>query len=362
MKDTKLCRSRLAKSLAKHLVVLLACLAPLATLACGWIDDQSQGRAIVYVKDKDGNKDLYEVRLSNPGAEKNLTRTSDSNESAPRVSPNGKLIAFQVKSSGQIGVDVIKRDSQEPERHKVTTVPGIRFSAASSQRWSPDSNRIAYVAKNNAETLAYVVNKDGETNRIRLTTLPVDDVGGWSKDGKNIVFAVHSGKDKGVYIRNPDGVDQIRVTEEYDISPVWSPDSTKIAFISHRNGPPDIYVANKDRTGLWEHPSKITNDNAPEYGISWSPDSSLLLFVSEKDGNPEVYTFNVESREIKRLTHNNQEDTQPVWSPNGNMIAFVSYPDGDSPKGHAEIFYMSKDGSAQTRLTNNAHDDTSPSW
>ena len=97
---------------------------------------------------------------------------------------------------------------------------------------------------------------------------------------------------------------------------------------------------------------RVTDSEAPEYGLSWSPNGKRLLFVTERDGNAEIYSVEIKDRgmadNLTRMTHNEVRDAQPTWSPNGKRIAFVSYLDGD-----AEIFVMESNGESQQRLTNN---------
>ena len=127
-------------------------------------------------------------------------------------------LAFQSGSGDRIAIEVMYLDGAE--RHQVTTGLGTNFS----QRWSPDSSRLAYVVENGAGMIDYVVNVDG-SEQMLLTTIAGDDVGDWSPDGKSVIFAVHEGDGQGIYIRNPDGVNEFRLTQEPDFSPVWSPDS-----------------------------------------------------------------------------------------------------------------------------------------
>jgi len=68
--------------------------------------------------------------------------------------------------------------------------------------------------------------------------------------------------------------------------------------------------------------------------------------VSDRDGNHEIYTINPDGTEIVRLTADSAEDSHPSWSPDGRQIVFHR-----RVVGHAQIFVMNADGSAQTRIT-----------
>jgi Tol biopolymer transport system component len=318
---------------------LLLALAAGSSVACA-----AGSAPILFTSDRDGDLEIYRID-PNEREEQNLTNSA-ADEFSPRLSPDGGTVVFLSGTENGMSLEVMLVDGTE--RKRVGPVTG-RYS---SYRWSPDSRRIAYVAQKQSDSLLYVVNADG-SEPVLLTAVLVDHVGGWSPGGDSVVFSVTTEGEQGVWVRNPDGVNEFRRTEYADSAPVWSPDSKRIAFLSSRDGNPELYVMLADGT----EQKRLTNNDAAEYHVSWSPNGKRLLFVSERDGNPEIYVTDVKGDKQTRLTTNNVRDDEPVWSPNGRKIAFVSYLDGD-----ADIFVMGSDGGNQVRLTNNDFDDISPSW
>ena len=317
-----------------YLIVLI-----LVIGACG-----QSGPSIVYTSDQDGNMEIYSIQPDSKD-QINLTNSPE-DEFSPIISPDRNLIAFQSGSSANIAIHVIKSDGTE--RRAVTIDSGWH----GTHTWGPGSDRIAFVRKKDDtnEVLTAHLGGDGPT---KLTPIEANEVGDWSGDGDAVVFAVLDGKHPGVFVRNPDGVNEMQLTESLDHSAVWSPDSKRIAFISERDGNSEIYVMARD--GEKEH--RLTENEESEYDLSWAPDGKRLLFVSDRDGNPEIYTMEDTGAKQTRLTYNNVVDHQPVWSPDGRRIAFVSVLDGD-----AEIFIMKHNGEDQVRLTSNEAEDTNPSW
>ena len=299
---------------------------------------------IFFTTDRDGNLEIYGTDISGEIVT-NLTN-SPTNEFSPVLSPDRRSVAFRSGTPENNSIEVISIRSGD--RMQIT----LRTGNHGDQRWSPNSDRLAYLVENGSAPSIYISDFDG-ANALPLTTIRGDEIGGWSSDGKAVTFAVREGLSRGIYVRNPDGVNEFKLTDQRDYSPVWAPGSRKIAFLSKREDSPDIYVIDTETGDL----RRITESAAEESDLSWSPDGETLLFVSEQDGSPEIYTVSADGKRLRRLTYNTVKDVQPAWSPDGSMIAFVSHLDGD-----AEIFVMDANGDNQTRLTNNDAQDTQPSW
>lgn len=126
-----------------------------------------------------------------------------------------------------------------------------------------------------------------------------------------------------------------------------------IAFHSDRDGNDEIYKMRADGSGV----SRLTNQQADDWGCSWSPDGQWIAFTSNRDGNYEVYKMMADGSQVTRLTYNEAYDRIPDWSPDGQWIAFASNRDGNY-----EVYKMRADGSQVTRLTNHTADDWVSSW
>ena len=304
---------------------------------------------IVFTSDRDGNLEIYAVQADGRGDEENLSK-SPRDEFSPSLSPNGRYVAFLSGGSEEMKLEVLEISGEE--RTQVFAGAGT----LTRPKWGPDSERVAYAMAQESGNSVYVSESDG-TESLLLSKVAADEVGGWSPEGNFVVFSVQDGAEQGLYIRNPDGVNEFRRTQSTDYGAVWSSDSRYIAFLSTRDGNPEIYVVDPEEG----EEVRITDSAAPEYDLSWSPNGKRLLFVTERDGNAEIYVVEIKDRgmadNLTRLTHNEVRDNQPTWSPNGRRIAFVSYLDGD-----ADIFVMESDGQDQQRLTNNSFQDTEPTW
>ena len=323
-------------------LALLFCL--VAALALATTGCATEGSRIVFTSDREGNLEIYSISSSGED-EVNLT-TSKWDEFAPLFSQNRKLVAFLAGDSDKTTLEVMRLDGSE----RTQVADGEML--LTDQRWSPDNERLAFLGVQGGRKQVMVGYANGSGSAL-LTSIEGDEVGDWSRNGENVAFALRDPDGQGIYIRNPDGVNELRLSDELDYSPRWSPSSKQIAFLSMRDGNPELYIMDADGSNVM----RLTDTEEAEYDIAWSPRGRRILYVSEQDGNPEIYSVSSDGSDMSRLTYNTVVDNQPAWSPSGQRVAFVSYLDGD-----ADIFVMDADGSNQKRLTQNDSDDTDPSW
>lgn len=171
-----------------------------------------------------------------------------------------------------------------------------------------------------------------------------------------IVFGSHRDGNWEIYVSDPDGRNQVRLTrsEPQDRFPMWSPDQSQIAFGSQVGGERwDLWVMNADGTRSRELATQIVAKGHRQ----WSPDGRRIAFAATVENNIDVFSVEVASGKVTRLTTTPGEDRDPAWSPDGTRITFSSTRDGN-----AEIYTMRADGSDPRRLTNNAEPNESPAW
>ena len=228
---------------------------------------------------------------------------------------------------------------------------------------SANTPRIAFHSNRDGNWNIYLMNPDG-TGQTRLTDDPAaDSWPSWSPDGRRIAF-ISSRDDPDpdddesvweIYLMNADGSDQTRLTFDsaWHSLPRWSPDGRRIAFQSHQDSNWEIYVMIADGSGQ----TRVTNNSVVDGVPSWSPDSQRIAFHTTIDENAEIYVAMLDGPDLANLSDNAANDWSPSWSPDGRRIAFHSYRDGNF-----EIYLMNADGSGQTRLTDNPARDIRPIW
>jgi Tol biopolymer transport system component len=195
-----------------------------------------------------------------------------------------------------------------------------------------------------------------EPNGFAQTRITID--GGtspaWSPNGSKIAFE----RNDDIYIMNANGLGVTQVTSDttFDGEPSWSPDGSKIVFVGSPStfDPGEIYIINTNGSGL----TQLTSDSLYDTGPVWSPDGSKIAFSREPEGDsPEIFVMNSNGTGLTQLTDNDAIDDSPDWSPDGSKIVFSSTLDGD-----ADIYVMNADGSGLEKLTSNSASDIMPCW
>jgi hypothetical protein len=217
---------------------------------------------------------------------------------------------------------------------------------------SPTGDRIAFLTDRSGYFDIYVVSA---TNPKKVTKL----VSGqrksnleelhwlrpgmsWSPDGKSIAFAARAGGEDALNILD---VDKKEIKESFKFgldglfSPAWSPATNEIAFVGLKNCCSNIYVYNLDSKEL----RKVTNDIFSDLEPTWSPDGKDIAFVSDRKENVEpeelrqpikiqqydyhskdIYIVHADGSGLRRVTTSPFNETSPQWTPDGQKLLYVS--------------------------------------
>jgi len=92
-----------------------------------------------------------------------------------------------------------------------------------------------------------------------------------------------------------------------------------------------------------------------------SPDGHRLVmdFSDRFEDNPAIWTYDLERRQLSRLTFGSSYDSSPVWTPDGQRVVFSSTRAG----GASNLFWTAADGSGNPeQLTRSPHGQVADSW
>ena len=174
--------------------------------------------------------------------------------------------------------------------------------------WSQDGTKVAFQSNRDGDHEIYVINVDG-TGLTQLTdNTRADVVPAWSPDGRHIAFASNRpqtefrsefDRERGIYFMNPDGTEQLNLTDTIGIaftSPSWSPDSRYLAFDGRYTsirggGNNEIYAMRME--GLYTFSSLTNNPDLYTGPVAWSPNGKLIAFISRRTGKGRVHVLEV---------------------------------------------------------------------
>lgn len=213
---------------------------------------------------------------------------------------------------------------------------------------SPDGKEIVYLSDQLQDLYAFydLWLADVETGKVKKKLVKsarsasfetlrfLNSSAEFSPDGDRIVFVAKSGGRDALYIMN---VRSKRIEREWtpDLNglqnPSWSPDGQRIVFTGLLGGLSDLYVYDL-RSGDMD---RLTNDRFARLHPTWSPDGRYIAFSTDEGpdtdfntlvfGNMRIALYELGSGRITRLSDQDYgENTNPVWSPDGNAIAFLS--------------------------------------
>jgi Tol biopolymer transport system component len=189
-----------------------------------------------------------------------LTRTR-ARETDPRWSPDGRWIFF-TRTAGESAPRSIWK-------MRVDGSAQTRVHGGAGARPSPDGRLLLFAEQARGQSdLAVLDRRNGRIRRLTSTAAD-ESAGGWSPDGRRIVFTRFSVSSAGadVFVAGADGRHVRRLTRArgVDSAAGWSPDGTKILFTSERNGRGQVYVMNADGSGQ----RNLSRSSLDETATSW---------------------------------------------------------------------------------------------
>ena len=117
-------------------------------------------------------------------------------------------------------------------------------------------------------------------------------------------------------------VEQIPMEVGQQASPAWSPDGRKIAFSAHDKGQFDIYEYDLESRQI----SKVTDDEIYDAAPVYTPDGNSIVMASVAGGYSKLYRVDLANRTAGRvpLTGGETNETDPVFGPDPRMLYFTS--------------------------------------
>ena len=188
---------------------------------------------------------------------------------------------------------------------------------------APTTPKILFTSARDGNREIYLMNPDG-SQQIRLTDNPADDLyPAWSPTGEQILFTSNRNGERDLYLMDANGENVKRVFRKsaHRAYPTWSPDGKQIAyervelnirFIRF------IYVAAIDG----KNEEQVAKGREPD----WSPDGTQIAFANGGLGGSQIALLDINTRTEKLLIPDDGKMpwmSQPAWSTIGDRVAFV---------------------------------------
>jgi dipeptidyl aminopeptidase/acylaminoacyl peptidase len=263
----------------------------------------------------------------------------------PQLSPDGSQILFtrrwvdKMNDKWESSIWLMNADGSHPRS----------LMQGSDARWSPDGKRIAYVAKgepSGQQIFVRYLDAEGASTQISHLTESPSAIE-WAPDGKTLAFNMNVPVHDAWRIAMPTPPKGAKWIESPKVV-------TRLNYRSDRVGYTDdyyrhIFVIPSDGGTAREISNGDWNHSAPAF----SADGKWIAFSSLREPNAEsayrksnIYLANVQTGEIKQITHRNGTSGQPLFSPDGKTIAFISADSGDhSAWAESKLYMMGADGS-----------------
>ena len=277
--------------------------------------------------------------------------------STPRISPDGKQVAFEVKT-----IDTRKQEyhtaiwlvsSEGGEARRLT----MGVANSHSPTWSPDGKWLAFVSEREGEQLS----KESKEQKLQgkgkpqVWLLPVEggeaqqltfmqhgaSAPNWSPDSKRLLFSALVGP---ADEENEEGkvLPKVRVIDRL----MYRLDGVGYVYERRRH----IFLI--DLAG--GEPIQLTEGDWDDHDATWSPDGTRIAFNSARDEGrwqffaSDIYVLSIENKqvgELRRLTDGSLGCHSPSWSPDGKTIAFLGKPKLRSAN-HMSLFTIAADEAA----------------
>jgi dipeptidyl aminopeptidase/acylaminoacyl peptidase len=218
-----------------------------------------------------------------------------------------------------------------------------------SPRWSPDGERLAFLANAGSERDAkrqiwIMTTRGGDARRITDAPNGVQQFA-WSPDGAQLAYVTaDDGEKSGDKNNKSFEIDD----NDYLTSAVPAP--SHIWLVS-----PDGGAAKRLTSGAWSLPVAHPPGPAPS-PLAWSPDGKTIAITrrdSAHAGTPNtsrIALIDAASGEVRRLTNADLDEGQPVFSPDGSRVAYWHARGGRRQSANA-IWLVPAGGGSGTEVT-----------
>jgi len=312
----------------------------------------ASGGDLLFISDRDGGRDIYQVRLGRSAAPvaQPLRITTGLNPFSIGLSRDGSRLAYAaftetsnvwtvpIPSGGVISVS-----SARPVTVGNQIIENLGVSA--DGRWLAFSSNRGGLYQLYRQRLD---SADALPQQVTFDTL-ASFWAAWSPDGREIAFHHFNGQRRQIFVIPSEGGTPVAVTDgsEDERSPEWSPDGRSLILLTNWGTTPALHVVTRGANGRWSAPRPlhvvIDQDTVTPSLSAWSPDGRFLacgcgdggLVIAPVAGGPAHrlpspystawWAFPQWSADGKTVFH--------ITEDSGRVVAVIAVPvDGQTPR------------------------------
>ena len=235
----------------------------------------------------------------------------------PRISPDGRVLAFRRGGAPYSDIYVVPVEGGEPRR--LTRLQSMMRGYA----WYPDSRTMVVSSDHEGEQALYRVDvASGAVVALGVTDTKFPDI---ARNAPVAVFQKESqltqlteialgGPDKGKG-------HALAPSTRSDMYPSYSPDARRIAFVSSGSGAPQVWLYDFAADNAWP---LTRHANLQVATPRWSPDGTRVLHVVRGVGHSTLFAAEVESGRSVALSGDDENVRFGSYSHDGRWIYFSS--------------------------------------
>ncbi|HEV8253208.1 MAG TPA: S9 family peptidase [Vicinamibacteria bacterium] len=263
---------------------------------------------------------------------------------SPAVSPDGRWAVFSLTEPAYderkevVDLWIVPVDGSAKAR-RLTSGKGNESAPA----WSPDSRRVAFVARRDEDEVGqvYVLDLDGgEARRVSASPLAARQPA-WSPDGTSILFqagsypgAADADANKKIAAERKDAKSRVRIFDTFPIRrwDRWLDDTQTHLFVvsAEGDGKPRDLLAGTQLVGGPGFGGPTGEGSTEDLQPEWSPDGKSVVFAATTNREASAHAsvnshlFEVASSggEPRQLTSGTATYARPRFTPDGKSLCF----------------------------------------
>ena len=221
-------------------------------------------------------------------------------QSAPRLSPNGQQVAFEVQGKG-IYICSLDLPTACQEIAPVQSVRPV---------WRSQTNHLLLVRylidESNEDADIFTTQESLTITQRLIQQTGIQDYPHVSPTGHSLVYTssqtiapYHGGVQvvQQLWVMNlvTGMAHQLILSSAQDTHPHWSPSGKRIAFASNRTGQFEIWVTSAEGHDL----QQITSGAGTKTWPTWSPDEQTILFTLTQEGHQNLWLINTDGTQLR---------------------------------------------------------------